>query len=214
MDIKYIVILLIMACLSQPILAASNLPTKALTASQFKQLIPKLHAGGHVLYFRHSQTDPNFPDEWPIDLNDCESQRRLTPAGRKLARDIGLKIKMLRLPIGQVVSSPFCRCINTAKLMFNKVRIDHGLYFAIGLTAEEKSQRGEDLRKLLQQPPQQGKNRVLVSHTANLVEAVGLWPKQEGVMYIFKTDHNGNIKNLGHVNPHVWPQLGSSNKGQ
>jgi len=209
MDRKIVVFIMIMAMsvlVSLPT-SAANPQSTSLTLTQFRQLVPDLRKGGYVLYFRHASTDHNYPDEWPVDLTDCESQRVLTPAGRKLAKNIGRVIKKLQLPIGQVFSSPFCRCIDTAKLIFDKVDSSDKLYFAMGLTAAEKKARGSQLRDMLKTPPAAGKNKVLISHTANLAEAVGLWPRPEGVMFIFLPDGSGKFKHLGHVHPQLWMKL-------
>ena len=43
-------------------------------------LLKELHQGGFVLYMRHGATDSSYPDQVPIDLNDCNTQRPLCRA--------------------------------------------------------------------------------------------------------------------------------------
>jgi hypothetical protein len=44
----------------------------------------------------------------------------------------------------------------------------------------------------------------LISHTANLQEAVGLWPKPEGVAHIFKPRGDGTFSYVGVMQPETW----------
>jgi hypothetical protein len=50
----------------------------------------------------------------------------------------------------------------------------------------------------------------MVSHTANLQEAVGIWPKPEGVAHVFKPTGDGNFSYVGMVMPEVWAQEAGS----
>jgi phosphohistidine phosphatase SixA len=54
--------------------------------------------------------------------NDCSSgSRQLNDEGRAQSRLIGQTIKEFNIPIGEVYSSSFCRCEETAKLAFDRV---------------------------------------------------------------------------------------------
>src|SRR5262245_14528912 len=82
------------------------------------ELLRALQQGGFVIYFRHTGTDHEQKDITPIDFNRCAAQRNLSEAGRRQARDIGEVFAALRIRFGQVLTSPYCRCVDTAQLAF------------------------------------------------------------------------------------------------
>ena len=175
-----------------------------LSLKELRKLIPQLKQGGYVIYIRHATTDYNQEDKRPVDLNNCKTQRNLTKQGRKQAQTIGRAFRQHHIPVGQVISSPYCRCLETAKLAFGQATRSDSLYFAMGLKREGKEVKGVELRNMLMQAPAKGKNTVIVSHTANLQEAVGLWPKPEGASYIFKIDDTGELQAIAIVEPDLW----------
>ena len=125
-----------------------------------KALLATLRAGGVTLYFRHVATDFGQNDARYVE-GDCSTQRNLTDAGRDDARRIGAEIARLRIPIGEVRASPFCRTIETATLMFG--RADRAPE-ARGGPAQADGDRYAALRKLLATPPARGTVRVISSH--------------------------------------------------
>src|SRR5687767_15994385 len=86
------------------------------------QLIEKLRAGGYVLYLRHTSTDFGQNDSRMKGYEDCENQRNLTDKGRDEARAIASHMKRLKIPVGAVLASPFCRTMETARLAFGKAQ--------------------------------------------------------------------------------------------
>ena len=125
-----------------------------------RALVAKLRQGGVTLYFRHVATDFSQNDSAYVD-GDCSTQRNLTDAGRADARRIGAEIKRLRIPIGEVRASPFCRTIETATLIFGRAERAPE---ARGGPAVAEADRYADLRKLLATPPAPGTVRVVSSH--------------------------------------------------
>jgi len=81
-----------------------------------------LHGGGHVLYVRHSLTEPGVGDPPGFRLEDCTTQRNLSDEGRAQARRLGRALAERKVPIGEVLSSPWCRCLATARLAFGRAR--------------------------------------------------------------------------------------------
>jgi hypothetical protein len=139
-------------------------------------LIDVLRQGGYHLFFRHAITDGedprkvNPPNE---TLANCASQRLLNDAGRAQARQIGLTITQLGIPVGDVYASPFCRCEETARLAFARgVTVDWLL-----------AQRGRGMPRLNQvlraipstggfTPTPTGKNNVYVGHAITFSEGL------------------------------------------
>jgi len=75
-----------------------------------------------VLYIRHSLTTPGFGDPPGFKLEDCSTQRNLSDDGRAQARRMGKALKKRGVPIGEVLSSPWCRCVETAELAFGRAQ--------------------------------------------------------------------------------------------
>ena len=56
-------------------------------------------------------------------------------------------------------------------------------------------------------PPAPGTNSIFVSHSANLKEATGVWPKEEGIAVVFKPSANGELTYIGEIPLREWPGL-------
>jgi len=80
--------------------------------------------GGVVLVCRHSITDPAEEDEHTLKYDDPSTQRRLSAAGERQATDLGRAFRALRIPVGEVITSPMQRARRTAELAFDRVPPD------------------------------------------------------------------------------------------
>jgi malonate transporter len=74
--------------------------------------------GGQVLFIRHATTTPGFGDPDGFRLEDCKTQRNLSEAGRAEAKRLGEALRARKVPVGELLSSPWCRCHDTAQLAF------------------------------------------------------------------------------------------------
>jgi len=125
-------------------------------------LVQKLQQGGYVLYLRHTSTDFGQNDARMTSYEDCANQRNLTDKGREEARTISEHIKRLRIPIGPVHASPFCRTMETARLAFGKAQPTNDVRG--GPVRTDDPARYDPLRKLLATRPPAGENSVISSH--------------------------------------------------
>lgn len=176
--------------------------------SPAQALIEDIRKGGHILYMRHGITDikTKIRNKAVIDLNKCDTQRNLSDEGRKQVKRIGALIKSLNIPVGEVKSSPYCRTKDTAKAVFGEYSIDEMLAFSISKDRKESQILGAHLKNLIYQSNTQNHNIALVGHTANLKDGLGVWPKPEGVVVIFKVE-NDQIVYRGMIKPTDWPKL-------
>ena len=78
----------------------------------------RLRAGGLVVLMRHAATEPGLGDPKGFRLADCATQRNLSAAGREDARRVGERFRAERVPVALVLTSPWCRCRETATLAF------------------------------------------------------------------------------------------------
>jgi broad specificity phosphatase PhoE len=79
-----------------------------------------LRMPGAVVVLRHSYAPGAF-DPPGARLDDCSTQRNLDDSGRTQARRIGEAFRREGITVGAVLSSPRCRCLDTARVAFGKV---------------------------------------------------------------------------------------------
>lgn len=170
-------------------------------------LVQALTQGGYVILMRHASTDQVAPDPALFDLDDCSTQRGLSEKGREQARRMGKAFAKLGIPVGQVLSSPYCRCLETGRLAFGRVTESDLLAVWDGLSVPEKSERGGEVRKLLATPPPPGTNIVLITHTGTLLYSYGLDFRPEGIAHVFKRGPAGNADYVGKLLPQDWSRL-------
>ena len=125
-------------------------------------LVDALRHGGYVIYFRHTSTDFGQNDEQMTGFEDCSHQRNLTDGGRAEARRIGADIVRLKIPVGDVLASPFCRTMETARLIFGRAEASPDVRG--GPARPDSPERYAALRKLLSTPVLPGTDLVIVSH--------------------------------------------------
>ena len=82
-----------------------------------------LKEGGHVVLVRHAITTPGVGDPQGFKLEDCATQRNLTDEGRADAKRLGEVFRARRVPVDRVLSSPWCRCLETARLAFGAAEV-------------------------------------------------------------------------------------------
>ena len=94
-----------------------DLLVAALPVPQGSDVESALRHGGVVLAFRHALAPGNF-DPPGFKLGACSTQRNLSDEGRDQARRIGAWFGARQLQAARVRSSPWCRCMDTARLAF------------------------------------------------------------------------------------------------
>src|ERR1700709_143069 len=73
-----------------------------------------LRAGRHVALMRHTDAPGGAGDPAGFRLDDCATQRNLSAKGRADAQRIGARLRLEGIAIEKLVSSPWCRCMDTA----------------------------------------------------------------------------------------------------
>jgi hypothetical protein len=175
------------------------------------KLIKALKSGGYNIFFRHSITDGSNPNKInPPDekIGDCNSQRQLNTRGKEQAKSIGRNFRAHSIPVGEVYSSPFCRCEETAKLAFGKALVVNWMI------VRRRNDRLGELEKHLKSVPSARvvnefrslKNNIYVGHAITLTQSL-LGPDfpiislREGEGIVFDPRTN---KYLGRIYPGSW----------
>jgi len=130
-----------------------------------------LAEGGHVLVLRHAATDAGIGDPPGFRPDDCATQRNLSADGRRQAREWRDRIAARGVAIGPVLSSRWCRCLETATLAFGRAEPWPALdsFFGDAGTRVERTRELLDRVRAWRGPG----TLVLVTHQVNVVAAVG-----------------------------------------
>lgn len=132
-----------------------------------------LAKGGQVVLIRHGLTTPGVGDPPGFRLSDCSTQRNLVEAGRREAERLGTALRAHRVPVARVLSSPWCRCIETARLVFGT---DPTVDDALGNLFDQSQNRDRQVaafRRLVANAPKQG-NLMLVTHGSTTAAFTGI----------------------------------------
>ena len=178
-----------------------------------RELVEALAKGGYVILMRHAATDRFVGDPDQFDLADCTTQRNLSEEGRRQATLIGRSFEKLGIEISRVLTSPFCRCVDTAKLAFGRVEKSDALAAVDDLTYPERDARGMQIRQMLGTAPAAGTNTVLITHTGNLLYSFGLQVRPEGIAHVFRPAEIGPAPYVGTTLPDEWPALAGIESG-
>ena len=168
-------------------------------------ILSRLREGGYVLYLRHTSTDFSQNDSRMTSFEDCTTQRNLTEKGRAEARALGEHVKRLKIPIGEVLASPFCRTMETAWLAFGKATATNDVRGGPASTDDPK--RYEKLRKLLttRRPP--GTNLVVSSHGNPFHAVAGPPYLAEGESAVVRPEGNGRFTIVARLRLDDWRLL-------
>lgn len=159
-----------------PCTAGGDCGDVAARATLTPTLAEALRGGGYVIHWRHASADvcvDQFssaqPDWWKRCDATCPAggpvtatARQLNSTGRAESVAIGRAFDILRIPVGRVVSSEFCRNFTTAELMDLGPEIE--LSPDITYFVYDESNRCSASYALISQVPSAGGNTALIGH--------------------------------------------------
>jgi virginiamycin B lyase len=177
------------------------------SAAAGPDLTRSLRSGGLVVVLRHAATDFSKPDRDPVVVADCATQRNLSAQGRADARAIGRGVRRLGLRIGKVLSSPFCRTLETARLAFGRATVHPALLNTIVAEHDARWRKQiRDAKRLLGTEPAAGTLTVLVTHGIVVQETTGQ-SLEEGEAIVFRPLGQSRFRVVGRVMPREWGTL-------
>ncbi len=173
------------------------------------QLKTALRKGGHVIYFRHAQTEKDYVDQTTAVMGKCDTQRMLSVMGWNQAKSIGNGFKALKIPVGKVYSSEYCRAWQTADLAFGQYKMMAALNFpkAGEYTDAQKAQMRANLTPLLLEAPTPGTNTVIVGHDDVFDAVTGIYPEPQGIAYIVKALPGGKLEVIAGIKAEEWLEM-------
>ncbi|MGS4885019.1 histidine phosphatase family protein [Roseibium sp. MB-4] len=153
-----------------------------------------LENGGIVL-FRHALA-PGTGDPANFTLGDCSTQRNLNDQGRADSRAIGQAFQDKGIKVGQVLTSQWCRCVETAELAFpGQVEEEpvFNSFFQNRSAGPEQTRAGQ---RILEQWPGDGA-LVIITHQVNITALTDIFPQSgEGIVVEI---NDGEIEVIGRL---------------
>lgn len=181
---------------------AISLLSTPVAGSNNEALWELLQAGGQVVVIRHALTEPGVGDPPGFRLDDCQTQRNLSAVGREEAKRIGAAFQTRGVPIGQVLSSRWCRCLETARLAFGTVEPWPPLDSFFNDRRREAEQTDAVRQRASER--QAAGNLILVTHQVNISVLTGIFPAA-GEMVILTPQRDGTLRVAGRLKPAAVP---------
>ena len=182
------------------------------TCSPAAPLIEGLRQGGYIIYFRHAATDWSQDDYVTADGKwtscDPDRMRQLSDQGRLVARQIGAAIRRLKIPIGHILSSEYCRTRETAQLMnLGPVRPTRTIMnMRVADMVGGREAVIERARRELGKKPDKRTNTIIVAHGNLMQAATGAYAGEAGAG-IFEPQGDGQFQIVAQIVPEEWEQL-------
>ncbi len=174
---------------------ASATAAWALGAQTAPGLAEQARRGG-VLLIRHASTEPGLGDPAGFTLGQCQTQRNLSEAGRAEARAMGAWFQRHGLQPRAVLSSQWCRCLDTARLALGQAEPWPALNSTFGGQGQPEQQLAQ-LQARLQALPA-GVLEVWVTHQVIMTALTQAYPAMsEG----FLVDRQGRLLSRGMMTP-------------
>ncbi|MEP7311669.1 MAG: hypothetical protein ABI859_03755 [Pseudomonadota bacterium] len=175
-----------------------------------RELARELRAGGYVIVMRHAASPRETPDAASAAPGNQTRERQLDADGIRTSTAMGVALKQLKIPIGEVWSSPTFRARQTATYA---ALPEPKLAEALGDGGDSMSAVGtkpaEWLRTKTNQPPGKGTNALLITHFPNLRSAfadlaAGL---ADGEALVFRPGDSGQARLMGRIRIEDWPKF-------
>jgi phosphohistidine phosphatase SixA len=168
-------------------------------------LIKSLQSGGHVIVMRHASSPGQIPEKPNAD--NVPPERQLDEKGRSTATAMGDALRRLKIPIGDVMTSPTYRARETARLARlpnprPATEVGEGPQAMQGAVAPAQT---EWLQKKVTEFPK-GTNTVLVTHVPNITAAFpdATPAAVEGEALVFGSDGKGGARLVGRIKIEEW----------
>jgi len=155
-----------------------------------------LRQGGAVALMRHGDA-PGVGDPPGWRLDDCATQRNLGERGRAEARAVGTRLRAERIAIDRVVSSPWCRCIETARLVdAGPVHVEPA--FANAFVLRERREALRDAGRAVAAAWRGPGTLLVVTHGENIAALTGRTPATAEIVVV-ASDAGGVLREVGAV---------------
>ena len=171
-------------------------------------LVNPLRAGGYVLVMRHASSPSEIPDKQTANADNVKLERQLDDAGRTGATAMGKALRDLKIPIGEVLTSPTYRARETVRLAQlakaqSHVELGDGGQSMQGVSDAQAAWLRERVTHL-----PTGTNTFVVSHMPNISRAFPSWDAvADGEVVVVGPDGKGGTRQVGRIKIEEWSRL-------
>lgn len=152
--------------------------------------------GKAVAMMRHALA-PGGGDPANFEIGNCATQRNLSDEGREQARTIGAAFRANGIDRAQVLTSQWCRCAETARLLdIGEVTEFEPLNSFFASRSLEQPQTAALLDFIQQRTSSQP--LVLVTHQVNITALTGVFPRSGEIVFL-TVDDGGAVSVLGTI---------------
>ena len=154
---------------------------------------------GHVVFMRHSHAPGygGYGDPPGFRLEDCATQRNLSEEGRAHARRTGEAFAARGVIFDRVLTSPWCRCRDTARLATGREAVPFAALSNLVGRSEHRDTQVKAIEAYL--AGLDGSTRVLlVTHGVVIAALTGIQPAS-GDMVIIKPIPGGKATVVGRL---------------
>jgi phosphohistidine phosphatase SixA len=187
----------------------------AAAATDDQEIAQALRGGGLVIVLRHGATFSDQADTDPLNFDNIAAQRNLNDKGKMLAKEFGVALRQVGVPVGAVYTSKYNRAYETAVLAgFKDIEKTADLTEGgLVVSPNENNRRAEAFRKMLGTVPKAGTNTILVTHSPNIIAALGKdwFDVKEGEASIFQPE-GGSYKLVARLQMDEWPRIAAAAK--
>lgn len=159
-----------------------------------------LKEGGKVVLMRHAAVERGKVSGLRHVPGDCSQEMKLSQEGRAQAQKIGEMFRAHGIAIDDVLASPYCRTMDTAKIAFDKAKASEALRLIEALPAAQADQITAQAMKLIGEYKGKG-NLVLVTHEPNIV-ALAFETIESGGMFVLAPKGADQFDVLGRLTVH------------
>jgi phosphohistidine phosphatase SixA len=155
-----------------------------------------LKQGGTVAIFRHARA-PGTGDPANFRLGDCSTQRNLLEEGQRQAQQIGDQFRARQVPVERVLSSRWCRALDTARLAFGALAEPTPSLDSFFSGWDQEPAQTQAVRQTIEGWRSTGV-LVLVTHQVNITALTGIFPS-EGEMLVLRPRADSGFDVVGRM---------------
>jgi phosphohistidine phosphatase SixA len=148
-----------------------------------EQVWAALKQGGMVILLRHGHVDIR-EGIGRLSPGNCAEEVNLSPRGVEQAKRIGEAFRARGIAVGEVLSSPYCRCIDTGQIAFGRATPVQYLV-PPGVVSDSQAKLNDErvLQVILKH--RDSSNLVMITHDLNIANVV-LEPPVMGEFFVVR----------------------------
>ena len=156
-----------------------------------------LRAGRHVALMRHADAPGGFGDPPGFRIDDCATQRNLSAKGRADALRIGARLRSEGIAVERILSSPWCRCKDTATLVELGPVEAEPTFGNVVVLSDQREALTTGARTVIRKWTGSG-ILVVVTHGANIQALTGIQPAS-GEIVVVRSGSGGGSEPVGRL---------------